>query len=237
MPRGWKVTQSVEGYGNSGTTVTQIKGSGKSGTGFRMGMRLTGATALHKKLRSAPVEVSHMMRALLIANAYIILKRADQLVPMDKGKLRKTGRIEGLKVSDMQSFVGGGKMTAAIAYGDATAKYAFSVHENPYPRHGAAYNMSRAVASAHGAVNLRESGFKVPKLRRPQEQYNWVDVALERHGPAFITKYQTMMRQYMSTGFGVQRTIKEAHAKMMSVPGNKGLDFNTLLNRGGIYNG
>jgi len=230
MPRSWSNIGSLDlGVGGRHVFSKQIKGAGDWGNSLRFGARLDGAGALHAKLQGASRALMLDLRTVVLSHATVILRRADKLVPMDTGKLRKTGRIEGASIMNFESVANSSRtnMSIGIAYGDATAKYALPVHERTELRHGRAYNIAMALSRSKGAI--RTTGFKVEKLRRPQEQALWLEQAYIEHGPQFINKVEKSFRDFAARGF------KPTFANTLK--STAGLDFNSFTRRGGFYSG
>lgn len=111
---------------------------------------------MSRRRRANTIET--MMRELA-ANVY---HASQELVPLDKGPLKASGRVE-TKGS-------GEKTHSDVIYGDAEAPYAVVVHEDPTKRHGSEFNAYYAEEIASGITHAR----------RPQEQFKFLEIAMRQ---------------------------------------------------------
>lgn len=91
--------------------------------------------------------------------AKYLLKRSQELVPTDSGRLAASGRIESHNY--------GFAATIDVVYGDENAYYAVFVHENLLAVHGDAFNAKYAYEIAMGREHPRRSQEQAKFLQEP----------------------------------------------------------------------
>ncbi len=117
----------------------------------------------------------------------LILREANELVPVDTGNLRSTG------------FVKKKGLIVTIGY---SASYAMLVHEVVENAHGEDYNTKYATEIATGATytHTPTGTLRTYHKRRPQEQAKFLEVAVRRHTlAARNTLRKTTVKKLLAT--------------------------------------
>lgn len=97
-------------------------------------MRISGLPQVLNKLRtSAKPKIGTAVARGLKKAGLALLRESQQLVPVDTGNLRGTGKCRNVGGSGFDADV-------VVAYGGENCNYAVYVHEDTTKKHGAAYN-------------------------------------------------------------------------------------------------
>jgi len=164
--------------------------------------RLTfvGANELIRKLsKDIPFAVQSRIVSIVEQAASVVLKRADELVPIDTGALALSGRIVPAGLTASRA-ISQSSYRVAIEYGGSEAPYAVYVHEDTGKLHGSALNFMHEVEKGKRAYNNTGRAMTTKRpwhTRRPEEQAKFLD-------KAFLDT-QGAVQEIMRTG--LQRAI------------------------------
>jgi len=113
------------------------------------GVKLFGMNKLSGQVSRGIAPQSVLTRAVF-AEATEVLNESKEIVPVDKGPLKNSGKVEPPKVTPKE-------VSVEVTYGGAAAPYALFVHEDPNARHqaGKTYKYLEIPAMAHSDKFVR----------------------------------------------------------------------------------
>jgi len=119
---------------------------------MKIGVNFDGADRLAQtlgKLQNAAQGAA--LDQAMTSTATTILNESKKIVPVDKGTLKNSGRVEPVKRTQ-------NSIEVEITYGGAAAAYAVYVHEDPSARHaeGKTYKFLEIPVMAHKDKFVRE---------------------------------------------------------------------------------
>lgn len=133
-----------------------------------------------RKLRKRKDVYDEAIQDGLEAAAKKLLAYSQEIVPVDTGALKKSGRVEitgrGIK-SDVRVVYGAKGDEANPGEADS-ATYAGVVHNDPGPAHGAVWNKIHA---AEIGVSMNPRTHQLEHERRPQERFQFLRGPLLQH--------------------------------------------------------
>lgn len=130
-------------------------------------MRLIGEKNLIRALHRKERRYAHAMQVAVLNGATFVLRESNEVVPVDKGRLRDSGYA-------LRSGSGLGSV-GTVGY---RKDYGIWVHEDLTKAHGEAYNIKHAADIAAGNTYDYEGERRTYRPRRPQERAKFLEFAI-----------------------------------------------------------